>query len=92
MSEYVPTKEYACEKYVQAMRQAFVASAGEHREEFDRMIAEVERAAAAKALEGAADAMNHAQYRVAAFATPMRWHYQLWLRARAEAYREGKSA
>ena len=55
MSKFTPTIEYARTIYARAMRQAFIASIGEHREEFNRMIAEVERAAAARALEEAAD-------------------------------------
>lgn len=38
MSEYTPTVEQARAAYTRAMRNAFIASSGEHDEEFDRMI------------------------------------------------------
>ena len=43
---YTPTTDQVCAAYVRAMRNAFIASAGEHEEEFYRWLDEV--------LEGAA--------------------------------------
>lgn len=38
MSEYTPTTEQVRDAYVRAMRNAFIASADEHRQEFDRWL------------------------------------------------------
>ena len=46
---YTPAIEQARDAYVRAMRNAFIASASEHEEEFNRMIAGVKRDAAAEA-------------------------------------------
>jgi hypothetical protein len=51
MTDYTPTIERARDAYVRAMRNAFIASEGEHKEEFDRMLAGVR----ADALDEAAD-------------------------------------
>lgn len=40
MTEFTPTTAQVRDAYVRAMRNAFIASAGEHREEFDRWLAE----------------------------------------------------
>lgn len=53
MTDYTPTVEQARAAYTRAMRNAFIASSGEHDAEFDRMIAVVE----AQALEQAADSI-----------------------------------
>jgi rubrerythrin len=41
VTDYTPTVEQARDAYVRAMRNAFIASEGEHKEEFDRMLAGV---------------------------------------------------
>lgn len=41
MTTFTPTTEQAKRAYVTGMRQAFIASAGEHAEEFDRWLAKV---------------------------------------------------
>lgn len=56
----------------------------------ESVIAEVERAAAARALEEAADALTLAPYTAINHGSPHRWPYQWWLRARAAEIREGK--
>lgn len=38
MIDFTPTTEQVRDAYVRAMRNAFIASAGEHREEFDRWL------------------------------------------------------
>lgn len=38
MTDFTPTTEQVRDAYVRAMRNAFIASAGEHREEFDRWL------------------------------------------------------
>ncbi|MHB9005055.1 MAG: hypothetical protein ACYC6C_13545 [Coriobacteriia bacterium] len=43
MSDYTPTTERVEHTYVTGMRQAFIASAGEHRQEFQRWLAEHDR-------------------------------------------------
>lgn len=39
MTDYTPTTEQVRNAYVRGMRDTFIASAGEHREEFDRWVA-----------------------------------------------------
>jgi rubrerythrin len=39
--KYTPTPKQAQDAYVRAMRDSFIASEGEHKEEFDRMLAGV---------------------------------------------------
>ena len=39
--DYAPTTDQVCAAYVRAMRNAFIASAGEHEEEFYRWLDEV---------------------------------------------------
>jgi rubrerythrin len=46
MSEYTPTTEQVRDAYVRAMRNAFIASAGEHRDEFDRWLVKLQKRAA----------------------------------------------
>ena len=41
MNEYVPNTEHVRDAYVRAMRNAFIASAGEHEAEFDRWLERV---------------------------------------------------
>lgn len=41
MNEYTPTTEHVRDAYVRAMRNAFIASAGEHEAEFDRWLEQV---------------------------------------------------
>lgn len=38
MTDYTPTTEQVRDAYVRGMRDTFIASAGEHREEFDRWV------------------------------------------------------
>lgn len=49
MTDFTPSTAQVRDTYVRAMRNAFIASAGEHREEFDRWIADHDRAVAEKA-------------------------------------------
>lgn len=51
MTDYTPTVEQARAAYTRAMRNAFIASSGEHDAEFDRMIAVVEAQALEQAVE-----------------------------------------
>ena len=48
---YTPTTDQVCAAYVRAMRNAFIASAGEHEEEFHRGLDEVLDEARAAAWE-----------------------------------------
>lgn len=89
MSEYVPSVGVARARYCDSIVRkdgvphSFVVTPEEHAKnhaEFDRMIAEVERAAAARALEDAAD--DHDQ------ALGGETYGGAYLRARAEAYRQ----
>jgi hypothetical protein len=45
MSDWTPNTEQVRDAYVRAMRNAFIASAGEHRQEFDRWLATIQAAA-----------------------------------------------
>ena len=49
MTDWTPNEEQAKRAYVTGMRQAFIASAGEHAEEWDRFIAAHDRVVAAQA-------------------------------------------
>ena len=53
-SEFTPTTEQASRAYVTGMRQAFIASAGEHEEEFARFLAARDASVRAAALDEAA--------------------------------------
>jgi hypothetical protein len=53
--EYTPTTEQVARAYTVGMRQAFIASAGEHDAEFTRWLAAHDREVAAKALREAAE-------------------------------------
>lgn len=55
MSEFTPTTEQASRAYVTGMRQAFIASAGEHAEEFARFLAARDASVRAAALDEAAE-------------------------------------
>ena len=79
MTDYTPTVEQARAAYTRAMRNAFIASSGEHDAEFDRMIAVVE----AQALEQAADAGER-------LIANKQGGFSHWLRARAAKIREGR--
>lgn len=48
---YTPTTAHVRDSYIQGQRQAFIASAGEHAEEFDRWLAAHDAEVAAKAWE-----------------------------------------
>jgi hypothetical protein len=54
-ADYTPTTAQVKAAYVRAMRNAFIASEGEHREEFDRWLAARDAEVAAAALREAAD-------------------------------------
>ncbi len=55
VDEYTPGRDKVRDAYVRGMRQAFIASAAEHADEFDRWLAARDREVAAKALRDAAD-------------------------------------
>lgn len=57
-SEFTPTTEQASRAYVTGMRQAFIASAGEHAEEFARFLAARDASIRAAALDEAADVVE----------------------------------
>lgn len=86
MSEYTPTTEQVREAYVRAMRNAFIASAGEHREEFSRWLAEVERAAAVDAIENLTVHVGSEFFRDAGQVASLA-EIRQWLRSCADAYR-----
>lgn len=90
MSDYVPTPAFVEREYVTGRLRRSDVTAPEARAAFARMIAEVERAAAEKALNDAAS--------VAESLHAYRGSVEQWagreiaseLRRRAEAYRQGK--
>lgn len=45
MTEFTPSTEQVRDAYVRAMRNAFIASASEHAEEFERWLATIQAAA-----------------------------------------------
>lgn len=49
---YTPGTERVRESYVVGMRQAFIASAGEHREEFNRWLSDHDHEVRSNVLEG----------------------------------------
>lgn len=55
MNDYTPTVDQAKRAYVTGMRQAFIASAGEHAEEFARFLAARDASVRAAALDEAAE-------------------------------------
>lgn len=57
MIEYTPTTETVRRAYITGMRQAFIASAGEHAEEFTRWMAEHDRLVAERAWDEGRDAV-----------------------------------
>lgn len=106
MSDYVPTIDEVRDRYADArvgigewtrFDESVNLAVEEAYAEFDRMIAEVERAAAERALEGAAEDVegikNAARDGMNKFG-PYPWHAAEgvadWLRARAAEIREGK--
>lgn len=78
MSDFVPTTEQVRQAYEVAHEEV---GASYEPDEFDRWLASVERAAAARALEGAAEDMRLRGYDAA----------ERILRARVAEIREGKS-
>jgi hypothetical protein len=55
MSKYTPSQRIVRDGYVRGLRQAFVASEGQHKEEFDRWLAAHDAEVAATALREAAE-------------------------------------
>jgi hypothetical protein len=78
-ADYTPTTAQVKAAYVRAMRNAFIASEGEHREEFGRWLAAHDAVVAAAALREAADEMQ----KIALFITGK--YANDWIRARAAA-------